>query len=88
MKNRGFTVVEVVLVLVVVAVIGFVGYLAYTNFFAPKDAAETSQTTKKEPITIESSSDIDKALSELDSMSVEDDSDLTELDTATKEFES
>jgi prepilin-type N-terminal cleavage/methylation domain-containing protein len=87
MKNKGFTVVEVVLVLVVVAVIGFVGYLAYTNFFAPKDAAETSQTTK-EPITIESGSDIDKALSELDSMSVEDSSDLNELDTATKEFES
>jgi prepilin-type N-terminal cleavage/methylation domain-containing protein len=88
MKNKGFTVVEVVLVLVVVAVIGFVGYLAYTNFFAPKDAAETSQTAKQEPVTIESGSDVDKALSELDSLSIEDESDVSDFDAATKEFES
>ena len=90
--NKGFSVVEGILILVVVAVIGFVGYLAYTNFLAPADSTESSDYSADksqvdtEPVKVNSSEDLDAAISELDKVSIEDDSEGTELEKATDEF--
>ena len=89
--NKGFSVVEGILILVVVAVIGFVGYLAYTNFLAPADSTESSDSADNsqvdtEPVKVDSTEDLDTALSELDKVSIDDDSEGTELEKATDEF--
>lgn len=86
--QKGFSFVELLLVLVVVGIVGSVGYLAYTNFWAPKDSAETSQTDQEssdEPVVVEDEKDLDSALSQLDDTAIEDSEDDT-LDNAASDF--
>lgn len=78
MKERGFSVVEIVLIVVVVGILGGVGYMAYTNFLAPK-AANTADAT---PVKVESKKDLDTVDKTLDNVSL-DDVDTTDLDSAT-----
>jgi prepilin-type N-terminal cleavage/methylation domain-containing protein len=82
-RRNGFSAVEVVLVLVVVLIIGAVGYLAYNNLvLKPTDTVSTTSG----PVKIETASDLDGADTALDNVSVDDDSDSSQLDSAADSF--
>ena len=66
-KSYGFTLVEVLLIVVIVVLIGLVGYNLY-SLQATKDAvSNTSVDTTISAPAINSSSDLDKAATTLDS---------------------
>lgn len=88
-RSAGFSVVEIIIVVITLALLGGIGYLAYTNFVS-KPADETAITTNKstkakDDASVNSSEDLDKVTSELNSTSL-DDSDGSELDSATDDF--
>jgi Tfp pilus assembly protein PilE len=83
---RGFTIVEALIIVVVVALLTALGFVAYNQFIKPK--ADTSQTTAAPTTvtTVESTSDLDKASSDLDAIDLTDASDTTTIDSQTSGF--
>jgi prepilin-type N-terminal cleavage/methylation domain-containing protein len=83
--SKGFSMVEVLLVVAVVALIGGLGYVYVTNMNKSNQASSTQKASVEKPAvtTIKSSSDIDKATSELDSLDVTDSSDASTLNNST-----
>lgn len=89
-KRQGFTIVEIVIIIAVIAIVAAIGYMAYTNLGAKTDtepAANTSSSSSEtsKPVTVESTSDLDKVSSDLDALPI-DDSDSAEFESKTNNF--
>lgn len=88
-RNKGFTVIGVVLVLAVVVVIGGVGLLGFVNFTANKEQESShanidSHDDMAMP-SISTTNDLDKAAQALDDTSFDDDG-QAEIDNESANF--
>lgn len=80
-RNKGFSIVEVVIVLVVIALIGLLGWRLWTaNQVSDTNEPQTTQT--EEVPVIDSEQDLDKAAQQLDETNIEG-SESQQLDTET-----
>jgi prepilin-type N-terminal cleavage/methylation domain-containing protein len=73
-KNSGFSVVEVVIVVVIVGIVGTLGVVGYTRWQQTQATHDTktntSQQTASEAPEINTTGDLDKALTTLDQADV------------------
>ena len=79
-RNKGFSIVEVVIILAVVALIGLIGWRVWMANQPADSETETVQVQDVQPI--KSDKDLDKAASQLDEMNVEG-SESQQLDSQT-----
>ncbi len=83
-QRNGFAATSIILVVLLVAVIGFAGWFVVRNNSSDDAASEvstqSSEQAQVQSVPIESSEDIDAAVSELESTPVDTDLDTTELD--------
>ncbi|MFY9228102.1 MAG: hypothetical protein WAO28_02135 [Candidatus Microsaccharimonas sp.] len=86
--SRGFTIIEAVIIVVFVAILSLLGLVAYNQFFGTKTTttADSSTTTTETVTKVESTSDLDKATTDLDSIDLTDSDDTTTLDSETADF--
>ena len=92
-RQKGFSIVEIVLVVVVVGIVGLLGYTFYGKYQASKTpVAETSQTTSatnvSTPPSVNSTADLDKAQSVIDQTDPDgsSSSDVNQLDSQLSNF--
>jgi len=83
-RSSGVAIVEIILIVVFVGLVAGLGYLYFTSASKTNDSANqsSSQTDKdsvEEVSTIESTSDLDSAVDELDSLEIDDSSDDSSL---------
>lgn len=82
-RNKGFSIVEVVIVLAIVGVIGLIGWRVWdANQNNSVDQEGTSQSGSEASPDIQSDTDLDKADQTLDTMNVEG-TESKELDSQT-----
>lgn len=87
-RQAGFTLIEGALIIAVLAIVAGVGYMAYTNLLtAPKtpEAAVATVSPSPTPIAVEKKADLSKAISALDTISL-DDADSSQLNAASNSF--
>jgi prepilin-type N-terminal cleavage/methylation domain-containing protein len=88
-RQKGFSIIEVVIVIVILGVIGFLGYTFYNNSH-PKTTATTSQSATATDVaaapSITSTSDLDKAQSVLDQTNPDNSPDSSQLDSELSNF--
>ncbi len=80
-RNKGFSIVEVVIVLVVIALIGLVGWRVWSAN-QPTDSTQTETTQSDDAPTINTDKDLDKASDQLDETNIEG-TESQQLDTET-----
>ena len=81
-RNKGFTIVEVMIVIVLIALVGFIGWRVWTaNQQTDMQDVQTTTQTEEVP-TINSEQDLDKATEQLDETNIEG-SESQQLDTET-----
>lgn len=83
-RSSGVAIVEIFLLVAFVALGASLGYMYFTNASKTSDTAsqntsETDKTSVKEVADIESTSDLDSAVKELDSLEIDDESDDSSL---------
>lgn len=87
-KNKGFSVVEVVIVVVVVGVIATLGVVGYNRWKQTQVVSKDDTTQQADTATIpevKTTGDLDKALSTLDQADVAG-TDTTQLDSQSNAF--
>ena len=73
-KNKGFSIVEIILVVAVIAIVGFIGWKAWDTFSNNK----TTDTTQTQPINtdqapaVTDNASLDKSTAILDAINVDD----------------
>ncbi len=92
MRQRGFTIIEIVITIAVVAILAGVGFVAYNNFATPKATQVGSHTSDKSSdhdmntmSAVDSTKDLDEAATSLDDASFEDDG-LAEINRQSADF--
>ncbi|MDN5275491.1 MAG: hypothetical protein JWN33_140 [Candidatus Saccharibacteria bacterium] len=88
--QRGFTIVEAVIIIAIIGVIGLVGYVAYNTFQKQAANESSSQVSTASDVpeapTIESKSGLDAASATIDDINLDDESDLSQLDSELDTF--
>lgn len=87
LKTNGFSIIELVIILVVVGIIGGLGYVFYNRITQPaqSDVAGSSEQAASLK-SIDTTADLDKASSQLDSIDVSDSQDVNSLDSQEANF--
>ncbi len=88
MKNKGFSIIEIIIVLVVIGVIAALGYV-YMNRPTSQESASTQSvsTSAPEAPQITSVKDLDKATSTVEEINLDTtDSDLSAIDSELSQF--
>ena len=76
-KNKGFSIVEIILVVAVVAIVGFIGWKAWDTFSNNKTADTTTTTTQSQQINtdqapvVTDNASLDKSTAVLDAINVD-----------------
>lgn len=70
-RNKGFSIVEVLIIVLVLALIGFIGWKVWDSTNNPPSTDET--TTQQAPKEIKTEEDLDKADKTLDETNIEGD---------------
>lgn len=87
---KGFVVIEIVLALVVLAIIGFVGYTAYNNRIDKDTYTEPSVANDipagEDISTVETAKDLNEMNSLLNSVDLNDDHDIKQLNKELSDF--
>lgn len=93
-NNSGFSAIELLIVIVVVGLLGFVGYTVYNhqnnkNTDSTNTKSQTTSTSSDVPVApqINSTSDLDKATTELDQTDTGSNSDSSALDSQLNSFQ-
>jgi len=81
-RNKGFSIVEIVIVLAVLVIIGLIGWRVWDANQASTDGTDTTQTTPADAPEVNSDADLDQADRALDETNIEG-SESQELDTQT-----
>lgn len=92
MRQRGFTIIEIVITIAIVAILAGVGFVAYNNFAMPKATHTSTHTPDKSSdhdmnamSAVDSTKDLDEAAVSLDDASFEDDG-LSEINRQSADF--
>jgi prepilin-type N-terminal cleavage/methylation domain-containing protein len=72
-KNKGFSIVEIILVIAVIAIVGFVGWKAWDTFSNNKtaDTTQTQQINTDQAPAVNDNAGLDKSAATLDAINVE-----------------
>lgn len=72
-KNKGFSIVEIILVIAAIAVIGFVGWKAWDIFVNNKtaDTTQTQQINTDQAPAVTDNASLDKSTATLDAINVD-----------------
>lgn len=81
-RNKGFSIVEVVIVIAIISLIGVIGWRVWSANQAVTTDTDTTQTTEQEVPDVNSDADLDKADDALDETNIEG-SESQQLDTET-----
>lgn len=89
-RQKGFSIVEIVLAVVILGIIGFLGYTFYSNSQTKSTASNTSQSATANDVAtapnISSTADLDKAQALLDQTNPGSTTDASQLDSQLSNF--
>lgn len=92
-RQKGFSIVEILLVVAVVGIIGFLGYTFYNNYQTETNktsTADSSQSATASDVAtapaVNSASDLDKAQAVLDQTNPGSSTDASQLDSEVSNF--
>ena len=72
-KNKGFSIVEIILVVAVIAIVGFVGWKAWDTFSNTKTAntTQTQQINTDQAPAVTDNASLDKSTATLDAINID-----------------
>ena len=92
--QHGFSIVEALLIVIVIALAGTLGWVAYSKFVAKTNNNATIVQIEKngvadlaKPVEITTNDDIEKVSQDIDAVSIDDDSTLSEAEDAINDLD-